>query len=298
MPPLIPTYYHWETVLAPTPQQRALLVGHDRLYVKVFDVSWEAGAAVPAAEKMLVDTVGLPPLTPVIFITNEVLQRTSATGISALARQLVEHTENILPTTFPELQLDCDWTAGTKERYFALIRAIKDLRPGRSVTCTIRLHQYRDRSAQGTPPADRGTLMAYNTGALGEWATENSIIDAAALHNYLGDQPAYPLPLDIAVAAYDWALVFRRGELIQLINEPDLIQLADTSLFVPLSLTRYQVKKGNYLNGTYLYPDDLLRYEIARPEAIDSTAKAVRAFIGGGAGQRLLVFRLGARVLE
>ena len=71
------------------------------------------------------------------------------------------------------------------------------------------MHQYRDRAAQGIPPVDRATLMAYNTGDLDQWETENSIVDATATRNYLAGQPRYPLPLDIAVAVYDWAAVYR-----------------------------------------------------------------------------------------
>ena len=53
--------------------------------------------------------------------------------------------------------------------------------------------------------------MAYNTGDLGSWETENSIVDTTIIEAYVAGQPPYPLPLDLAVAVYDWAAVYRRG---------------------------------------------------------------------------------------
>ncbi|NJC27946.1 hypothetical protein [Neolewinella antarctica] len=294
--PLTTTYYHWQTELDPDTTARQLLRGSDRLYVKAFDVIWEDGQAAPTAEIQLVDTVGLPQLIPVIFITNEVIRRTSSDQFSALATDLSALTERLLPAGYPEIQLDGDWTARTQVPYFDLLEAMKRVNPGRKITCTIRLHQYRDRKEQGIPPVDRATLMAYNTGDVADWETENSIIDTNALNNYLAGQPAYPVPLDVAVAVYDWAAIYRRGKLVQLVNEPDLGVVGDTLLYTQLPGTRVRAKKAHYLNGVYIYQDDLIRHEIAGPERVKEEAARLQKYVGGFPGQRLMIYRLGSRL--
>ncbi len=296
--PLERHFYHWETTLAPDSLDRELLapLGDAPLFVRVFDVVWEDSRPYPTAQLELGDTTGLPPVVPVVFITNEVMRNQPADALETLVRDIAVTTDDLLAglDRHPEIQFDCDWTAGTRDRYFAFLRAARKYFPNISVT--VRLHQYRDRAAQGVPPADRGVLMAYNTGELDDWTTENSIVDTNVIRSYLHDQPAYPIPLDIAVAVYDWAAVYRQGRLAYLLNEPPLPELADTTFFRPLAPNRFEVVTPTYYDGLYLYRGDLLRRETAPPADYERTAALVRREIGAAAGQRLLVYRLGSRL--
>jgi hypothetical protein len=295
------TFYHWQTTLAPDTTARALLAVYDcdRLYVKAFDVAWTAGQPEPTALIRLVDTIGFPALVPVVFITNEVFAEQPSDQLSGLADEVVGLAEELLPQGFEELQLDCDWTARTQVPYFAFLKAVRErLGAERELTCTVRLHQYRDTKTQGVPPVDRATLMAYNVGDLNRWETENSIIDTNILKTYLVGAPAYPLNLDLAVAVYDWAAVYRRDKLTYLINEPDLAELNDTARFQVLSDDglRYEVVQSTYLNGIYLYEGDLLRREVAPPNLVEAQAALLRRYVGAFPGQRLMVYRLGSRL--
>ena len=293
--PLDRYYYHWQTTLSPDSAALARLADTERLYVKAFDVVW-GGAAVPAAELIRSGSRPLPQLVPVIFLTNEVMLNTRPGDVSVLANRISNLVEELFPEGYPEIQVDCDWTARTQVQYFELLAAMRSRNEGRDVTCTVRLHQYRDRATQGVPPVPRATLMAYNTGDLDDWATENSIVDTSVLDAYLADQSPYPIPLDIAVAVYDWAAVYRRGKLAHLINEPSLGQLSDTLLFAPIHGTRYRAKTTTYLDGILLYEGDLLRYEIAAPGRIADEADRIRGHIGHFPGQRLMIYRLGSRL--
>ncbi|MTB52360.1 hypothetical protein [Lewinella sp. W8] len=294
-----PTFYHWQTRLAPDSLSRALLAeaDADRLYVKAYDLIWENGRATPTAILELGDTTGLPPLVPVIFITQEVIQQQPVNKLPALAKNMAALLQEILGNDFPEVQLDCDWTARTQVPYFSLLQSLRELFPDKTISCTIRLHQYRDRKTQGIPPVDRGVLMAYNVGELAEWSTENSIIDTTLLKGYLRDQPPYPIPLDPAIAVYDWAVVFRNDALAYLINEPDLRELRDTSRFAALTSDslRYVVKTSTYYEGIYLYRGDLIRREIAPVELIDSQLKIIERHTEGYAPERIFYYRLGSR---
>ena len=293
------TFYYWQTRLAPDTTARALLAENDcdRLYVKAFDVVWQAGRAEPTALLQLADTADLPTLAPVVFVTNEVMASHPRYLLDSLAGDVLALTEVVLGPDFPELQIDCDWTAGTRVNYFVFLKALRARLGERALTCTIRLHQYRDAAAQGVPPVNRATLMAYNVGSLNRWETDNSIVDTVILKTYLAGAAPYPLDLDLAVAVYDWAAVYRRGNLAYLINEPPLKELADTSRFRPLpGGLRYEVARSTYLDGTYLYAGDRLRREIAPVELVAAQAELLRRYVPGFAEQRLMVYRLGSRL--
>ena len=295
------TFYHWETNLSPSPTTRHLLDSFacDRLYVKAFDLDWANGEPRQSARLEFGDTTGLPQLVPIIFITNSVVRNTPEGGEQELARRIVAELDDLFPNGYAELQLDCDWTAGTRVRYFGLLKAVKTLRPTVMLTCTVRLHQYRDRQEQGIPPVDRGTLMAYNTGDLDDWATENSIYDSTIVKAYVANQPEYPLDLDLAVAVYDWAAVYRRGQLAYLYNEPEVEALEDTTKFglaPSLDSPRYYVKQSTYLGGTYLYAGDEIRWEVVPPSSVQRQQELLQRYVKSFPGQRLMVFRLESRL--
>lgn len=302
-PPPVTTFYHWETKINPSPTARHLLDSFacDRLYVKAFDLSWGAGETEVSAALEFGDTTGLPELIPVVFITNEVVAKTSEEEISELARLMITRLDKLFPYGYPELQIDCDWTARTQVRYFGFLSEVKRLRQSIMLSCTVRLHQYRDRGEQGIPPVDRATLMAYNTGDLNNWDTENSIYDSTVIKSYLAGQPDYPLDLDFAVAVYDWAAVYRRGELVYLINEPDLGELKDTARFTVISESvgmKYYVNQSTYLNGTYLYAEDQVRREMVEPASVQGQADLLQRYVKSFSGQRVMVFRLGSRLWD
>jgi hypothetical protein len=300
-PPLPPkpTFYHWQTRLAPDSLSRALLAQTeaDRLYVKAYDLIWENGRVTPTAILDLEDTTSLPTLVPVIFITQEVIQNQPTEQLPELAQNMASLLREILGEDFPEVQLDCDWTARTQVPYFSLLQSIREEFPGKTISCTVRLHQFRDRKGQGIPPVDRGVLMAYNVGELADWATDNSIIDTALLKGYLRNQPPYPIPLDPAIAVYDWAVVFRNEELAYLINEPNLTELQDTTRFRILSpdSLRHEVVTSTYYEGIYLYRGDLIRREIAPASLIEDQLRILKMVTEEAPPERVFYYRLGSR---
>ncbi|WP_116106194.1 hypothetical protein [Lewinella sp. IMCC34191] len=281
-------FYHWETRLDP-PSGPMQTMRTDRVYVKVFDVSWTDGRAEPSA---LLETDGtvVADLVPVVFITNDVFTHPSG----ELAGDVLHLLNQRFPYPYEELQVDCDWTAGTRDAYFAFLDDLRQL-TGASISCTVRLHQYRDRDRQGIPPVDRAVLMAYNTGDLGSWETENSIVDPRAIDHYVTGQPAYPLPLDLAVATYDWAAVYRRGELAYLINEPNLVALEDSTYFSRLAPLRYRVDSATYYEGLYLYRGDLLRREVADTSLARQVTEDLWPHMANSGSRYVIYYRIGSR---
>lgn len=268
-----PAFYYWQTVFKLSDAQRARLdsLHCQRLYLKVLDlgISPENGQPAPMALLETADSSGLEgrAVIPCVFITNEVFQRTEASLLPGLADKIV----GVTGTQAPEIQIDCDWTATTRERYFVFLREIKKRLPATCrLSVTIRLHQYKFPRQTGVPPADRGMLMLYNTGDIDNPATRNSIFDPADARKYIdGARAGYPLPLDVALPDFSWALVFRQGEFWKILPDFDAGQLADTAFFRAAGPDRWEVLQGTFRGGLYLRPGDQLRYESITPELLE-----------------------------
>src|SRR5262245_62286893 len=80
-PPAPLAYYYWRTTFTLSPaEQRALAELHvDRLYMRVFDVEWDASMSAPSMIGKIAPADGtrVPAgveVVPVIFLRNEVFQ--------------------------------------------------------------------------------------------------------------------------------------------------------------------------------------------------------------------------------
>lgn len=283
-----PAFYHWQTRLALTAAERAYLdsLGVRRLYVKFFDVDWEEGAGAVPRASLQVDTAHLQELsiTPTVFIANQALERLPAAEAEILAGRIREKLFRLIAelpgNPVEEIQIDCDWTAGTRDRFFALLQALRPplLQQGMTLSATIRLHQVRYPGQTGVPPVDRGLLMCYNVGDLEDWEDPNSILRVDAVQSYLSGFEAYPLPLDLALPAYGWGVLFREGRLVRLLNGLRPEELTDTSRFVKLGPQRFEVVKSTYLDGYYLYRGDRIRTEAAGDSTLRATASLLQPY--------------------
>ncbi len=280
-----PVFYHWQTSLQLSPQERSYLdsLAVKKLYAKFFDVDWDepSGLAVPFAT-IEIDTARLYGLeiVPTIFITNRTFSHLDIDAVPTLADRVLKKINSLAqPLQIPvsAYQFDCDWTASTQEKYFAFLQHFKiklsQSSPGPFplTSATIRLHQLKFFEKTGVPPVDKGMLMCYNMGDLEDWQTENSIFDLKIAEQYLPEKK-YPLPLDIALPLFRWGVVFREGELVRLINGLDASALRDTAFFAQTAPSRFAVKNSNYLQGQYLYKGDQLRLEAVAVEDLKKTA--------------------------
>ncbi len=277
-----PAFFYWQTSFQLSPAELGYLDSMQcrRLYVKVLDLgrSPETGEIIPLARIDVVDSSAWAgrDIVPCVFITNSVFQQSQTLRTADLAEQVLAATG----IQSPEIQFDCDWTPSTREAYFSFLREIKKRLP-KSVrlSATIRLHQYKFPRQTGVPPVDRGMLMLYNTGDIERPDTRNSIFDPAEAEKYLNGAPAdYPLPLDLALPVFQWALVYRQDELWKIIPGFDEGQLADSTFFLPVRSGQWRLEKGTFRSGFYLRPGDLLRMESVPPELLLRAAQfAARA---------------------
>lgn len=267
--------YYWRTALSIRPAERALLdsLGAKRLYVKYFDVDIDAGGEPLPLAQLEADTALLQDIEiiPAVFITNRTLERCSSDQLDTLAVRMYKKINELhAPLSrwpIAEIQIDCDWTEGTRESYFYLLKKLRTQIEPRNcaLSATIRLHQVRYFKKTGIPPVDRGMLMFYNMGDLENWDEPNSILNIKKAAPYLEGASRYPLPLDLALPAFGWGVLFRDGRMIRLIYPIDEQVFVDADRFQRLGMRRWQVIKSTYLDGNYLYRGDRIRVETVAP---------------------------------
>ena len=292
-------FYHWRSRLALDSTERAWQdhLGADRLYLRLFDVDRSGGEAVPVGPLRVIDWPAGREIVPTVFLTNRTLL-IDRVDLDSLAARLFRKVETYTAGhPYAELQLDCDWTERTRSNYFYLLERVRALLPAdRSLSVTIRLHQFKYPERTGVPPADRGMLMAYNLGSLQEWEEPNSILTPTALRRYF-QRTDYPLPLDLALPLFRWGVLFRAGGGPRLINGLDTTRLADTTRYLRLDRGRYEVRRSGYLNASYLYQGDRLRLEWMEPDSLRAAARILRYYPWPG-GWHLAFYHLDGQQLQ
>ncbi len=276
-----PSFYYWKSVFKLTAfeKQRLDSLNVKTIYIKFFDVDWDATTQqpLPVAKISFADTAYRSfNIIPTIFITNECIQKIDSIQIQLIAEKVSTLIKSICSlnniNNLIEIQIDCDWTASTKTKYFIFLKTIKQLN-NLTISATIRLHQIKFISKTGVPPVDKGLLMCYNMGNLKNPVTKNSIIETEELKKYIGNLSAYPLPLDVALPFFNWKVLFRNNTYTGLIEN-----LPDSVLIDPLTSkngNRYLFLKDSLLSGYSFKKGDVLRNEESDYSEIISTTAAI-----------------------
>lgn len=265
-------FYYWKTNFDISRfEQRKLDSFHCKtLYLRFFDIDWspEINGPKPVAINRFVRPLqnGFS-CVPVVFITQDAVNKTPANDMENLA----SHLTNLLyekcvqsKITPAEIQIDCDWTAHNKDKYFLLLKLCKKQRffKGKTLSCTIRLHQAHSPQVNGIPPVDRGLLMCYNMGNLKLAGGNNSILDIAVSERYLDNLQDYPLPLDIALPLFSWSLLYdnenRFTGILRDVRESDL---QNNAIFGTRGKNIYTINKDTLWNGYNLRKNETIRYE-------------------------------------
>lgn len=226
--------YYWRTDLHLDQTERDFIRDNKvgRLFVRFFDVAMsDEGQPVPNATLTFSDT--LPDsleVVPVVYVLNECM-KAPATGI---AEKLVDRVWQMCETNDiaapRELQIDCDWTATTRENYFTFLnelRRLTDIR-GARLCVTIRLHQLRE----SPPPADLGVLMLYNTGDLTRLDKEKPLLDLSDVRPYITNLQDYDLPLRTAYPIFGMRVLFRKGKFVGVVHYEDEYPVMPTDTIV------------------------------------------------------------------
>lgn len=256
-------YFFWQ-VDAQLPAPGELhSAGGELLYVRLFDLSSSGGEIRPVAVRGAVQAKY--PIIPVVYLTLPALENLRDHDL--LAQRTLRLVRQLVPIDqITELQLDADWTRSTRKRYFRFLRALRAeiTKAGLSwrLSATIRLHQLRDQS-MGLPPVDRGMLMIYNTGRLTDFSEENSILKRETTLPYLKYASRYPVPLDLALPDFAWAVAFVHGSFHALVSGVE--ENNQRSHLLPVGPNRYLLKESIGFGGILLPERTHLRFERADP---------------------------------
>jgi hypothetical protein len=264
------SFYYWKTIYNLTPYEQSKLdsLSTHRIYLRLFDVDWDEPMQRPMPVAV-VRTVQLDKhfeYIPVVFITQKVLQHRADSSLPSLSQNIASYITtlcNHAGITPKEIQIDCDWTANTKNIYFKLLTLLKQqpIFSTATISCTIRLNQVKYISSSGIPPVSRGMLMCYSMGNLKTVGDVNSILTATEAKKYLQHISTYPIPLDIALPLFNWCVLFRKNEFAGILHDVQPEEVSSSSLFTLEKQNLYRCVKDISFHGYNLHKDDIIRLE-------------------------------------
>lgn len=282
-------FYYWRSNFSLSGKDVSFLddIGVNKMYLHFFDVSWnEEYKKVLPVDEVKFDTVATNKFQyiPVVYIANKALENTSNDSIHWLFRHVsdeIEHLASVHNIVYKELQFDCDWTDGTRNKYFKLLSFFhNDLKKkGEILSATIRLHQVKYAEKTGVPPVDRGMLMFYNMGKINSIAGYNSIYNTKDANNYASYVKSYTLSLDVALPVFGWAVCVREGKVTGIIEKAVSKDFSIDSLFLSAGNNTFISRKAFFLHGRYFMKNDAVKLESVTPDICEDAAENVSKYL-------------------
>ncbi len=260
-------------------------------YIHFFDVVPDyVFGAIPAND---IYSIAAPAknanIVPTVYIDYKIFYKINLTQTQILAERVLKRINEIFngiyfssfsmppsPDTsllYDKILIDCDWTPQTKSKYFLFLKTLRKKLGDKKLLVTVRLHQLTDVKNNGIPPADEGVLMVYNVEKIEDWETQNSILNMDLVKSYFKRAKKYPLKLDLALAVYSWAVVFRDNKIRTLIRGLRYFPFLDTFYLEKIDENRYIAKQGFYWNNERIYPGEQIRLEYSSLDDLQEVKK-------------------------
>lgn len=259
------SFYYWKTVFDLTPKEQAVLTQNNvkKLYVRYFDLTLNVAShnVYPASPIHFTTPIRQFTVVPVVYIKNQIFLDTTV-AIPELARKTVDLITRINTSngiSCQEIQLDCDWTLSTKERYLEFVEVFKRISQKR-ISATIRLHQVKYFKKTKIPNVDSGVLMYYNMGKIAPDSL-NSIYDRKIAEKYLASLKKYPLQLNFALPIYSWCIHIQNQKVIGVRTKISVADLVKDKKFKREDEKHFRVIQSNYKNGVFYQENDVLKLE-------------------------------------
>ena len=282
------TFYYWKTHLSLNEIEKKALreSSHPNLYTRFFDVDKINGKFLPIAVITKDNTFQTDKIiAPTVFITNRTFINIQKGEITFLAKKINDLINKKISdhqlNTNNEIQIDCDWTAGTRDDYFEFLNQLKKVSK-KEITSTLRLHQVKDKNTMGIPPVEKVFLMCYSTSSPLENSNKNSILDLNILKSYLSKLDEYPIKnIEVALPIYSWGIITNhlgKHKLINAISKRDLNQ----PHFKKISENEFEILKDDFYFGSFLNKGFKIKVEEIteeqRAEAIEFLHKKINSF--------------------
>ena len=172
--------YYWRTALRLDSAERAFVSRHGgrRVYCRYFDVVMSDSVPMPNATITFTDSLpeGIE-IVPTVYITEDCMHQRHKGLAEKLVKRIIQMNETNDIKGVREIQIDCDYTARSRQIYYDFLGEIANSPLFTShfslLSTTIRLHQLQ----MAAPPVDYGVLMIYNTGDPRRFMEHNPILD-------------------------------------------------------------------------------------------------------------------------
>jgi len=275
-----PTFYFWRTVYKNQKLETNYLNDFQSksLYVRIMDVDINPDTQEPVPVSPISFDDALPKQTdiiPVVYLVNNIFNNFSEAQSKLLANRISKFVTAKVnqsgKSNYKEIQIDCDWTKTTRDKYFNFLNHLKlnPLLKGKEISVTLRLHQVKNLVSSGIPPVKKVMLMCYNMGNLRKYGEQNSILDMQEMETYLKNKlETYPLKMDVALPIFSWAVAFRKEKYAGISKRIDKEQLSDKKLFkrrensilydVQTDYQQAGLKTGDVVRWEEIALDDLL----------------------------------------
>lgn len=256
----------------------------NKVYVKFFEVDYSEAMGNFPYDKLydygeLFEFNDGIVIVPTVFIKNEIFKYNSEHDLDKLADNITflinkrfgERFKN--KSNYYEIQIDCDWTLSTKEKYFYLLKKVKEI-SRKQLSCTLRLYPYKYKEKMGIPPVDKAMLMCYNLVKPLTNSSKNSILDITELKSYLNERRNYPIHLDVALPVFSWAQLYQNNQFQKLITTSK----AELKSFTKnIKLMWYEVTKDTSINWNEYYRiADQIKYEDVSPKTIQEAIEVIQ----------------------
>ncbi|MPS65538.1 MAG: hypothetical protein DI622_00655 [Chryseobacterium sp.] len=282
-------FYYWktDTYSEISVQEKNMLEQQniEKLYVKYFEVDYtEAMGSFPVSKTNMrlssyceQSSPRKYTVIPTVYIKNIVFKKSSEKDLDKLADNVNFLINKFTNEKFDsiavnEIQIDCDWTASTKDNYFYFLKKLKPISQ-KEISCTLRLYPYKYPDKMGVPPVDKVTLMCYNLINPLADDSKNSILDLKEMESYLSTKKKYPLHMDIALPLYSWMQLYQNNQFTGVLyNGNDLKKVLKETK--PLW---YEVTKDTVIDyKNYLRVGDKIKYEEITPEQVNKAIALIK----------------------
>lgn len=260
-------------------------LGTGNLYIKFFDVDWDEYSGQPMPHASVIPESALDStieIVPTVFITNRTFEKLESYQLYTFKENVYNKVTQLIQcfpyhVTVKEVQIDCDWSEGTKDKYFEFMKAMNERFDVDTIalSATIRLHQVKYAEKTGVPPVDKGILMFYNMGDVTDAKSENSIFDEKTAGKYLKNFDEYPLKLDVALPIFSWAAIYREDKLIQLVTNFEN-SLQENKNLKKVEENLYQATAAFEVNNILVKEGDQVKFELVSPELTKKAAEMIK----------------------
>ena len=257
------SFYYWKTKFSLSKEENEALTSNEvnKIYVRYFDVTLQNNQPFPVAPIHFVAKKVSQEIIPVVFIKNEVFlsKRIDLEDLTAKVLLLINQIDKANNFHSKEIQIDCDWSLESREKYMQFLSLVKK-DCVKKLSTTIRLHQIKYFEQTKVPPVDYGVLMFYNMGKLSSEEKSNSIYDKKIALNYIYSLKKYPLKLKIALPIFSWWVHSSNNKILNLISNLNVEDFENNPNF-ELEDNVVYVKKNILFKGFYFSQGDELKLE-------------------------------------